>query len=322
MPLRLRVATFNLENLDQEAGSAELDRRIEILGPQLSRLDADLLCLQEVRVRRAGLSLRSDSLDALLRATPYVDYQRVYAKTGSGRQSLAVVSRFPVVEHRRHRPERARAPYYRCVTAVPRGRWPVRVGWDRPLQVARVQLESSGHLTVVNLHLKSRIAEKIRGQVVDWQADFPVWRTAAGWAEGSFLSSMQRVGQALQGRELLDGVFRNRPDDYVAVCGDFNAEADEVPVRAVLGDLADHNNPELAASALIACEGTVPEASRYTLVHAGRRRMIDHVLVSHSLMAVHVRTEIDNGHLDDEPQGSSEHPGSDHAPVVTEFRLP
>ena len=69
MPLRLR-ATFNLENLDQRPGSAALDRRIEVLGPQLSRLDADVLCLQEVRVRRAGLSLPSDALDALLRGIP------------------------------------------------------------------------------------------------------------------------------------------------------------------------------------------------------------------------------------------------------------
>ncbi len=127
MSLRLRIATFNLENLGRETGSAELDRRIEVLGPQLSHLDADVLCLQEVRVRRAGLSLRSDALDTLLRATPYVDHQRAYAKAGSGQQSLAIVSKFPVVEHRRYRPERARAPYYRCVTAVPGAAGPC--GW-------------------------------------------------------------------------------------------------------------------------------------------------------------------------------------------------
>ena len=43
---RLRIATFNLENLGARE-DAPLEGRIEKLRPQLLRLDADVLCLQE-----------------------------------------------------------------------------------------------------------------------------------------------------------------------------------------------------------------------------------------------------------------------------------
>ena len=45
----LRLATFNLENLGHRgAGQASLEARAEVLRPQLERLAADLICLQEV----------------------------------------------------------------------------------------------------------------------------------------------------------------------------------------------------------------------------------------------------------------------------------
>lgn len=49
MSTRLRVATFNLENLDDKAGKKPtLEERIAVMRPMLLRLDADVLCLQEV----------------------------------------------------------------------------------------------------------------------------------------------------------------------------------------------------------------------------------------------------------------------------------
>ena len=44
----LRIATFNLENLDDSAGAAvPIEARLRVLRPQLARLEADVLCLQE-----------------------------------------------------------------------------------------------------------------------------------------------------------------------------------------------------------------------------------------------------------------------------------
>ena len=45
----IRIATFNLENLDDKPGKKPtLDERIALMRPQLIRLKADILCLQEV----------------------------------------------------------------------------------------------------------------------------------------------------------------------------------------------------------------------------------------------------------------------------------
>ncbi len=49
MPITLRIATFNLENLDDKPGQKPtLSERIALMRPQLLRLNADILCLQEV----------------------------------------------------------------------------------------------------------------------------------------------------------------------------------------------------------------------------------------------------------------------------------
>jgi exonuclease III len=46
----MRIATFNLENLDDDAGQEpSLQARVAIMRPQLERLAADVLCLQEVQ---------------------------------------------------------------------------------------------------------------------------------------------------------------------------------------------------------------------------------------------------------------------------------
>ena len=49
MTTPLRIATFNLENLDDKPGQRpSLSERIAVLRPQLLRLRADVICFQEV----------------------------------------------------------------------------------------------------------------------------------------------------------------------------------------------------------------------------------------------------------------------------------
>lgn len=50
MNMTLNIAAFNLENFDEGGGEDEptLERRIELMRPQLLRLEADILCLQEI----------------------------------------------------------------------------------------------------------------------------------------------------------------------------------------------------------------------------------------------------------------------------------
>jgi endonuclease/exonuclease/phosphatase family metal-dependent hydrolase len=79
MPIKLRVATFNLMNLDDRRDRRpSLEERIPILRPQLVRLDADILCLQEVCGQHEhGGRMHLDAMNRLLECTPYEGYKRV-----------------------------------------------------------------------------------------------------------------------------------------------------------------------------------------------------------------------------------------------------
>ena len=65
----LRIATFNLESLDQ---SPRLAARLACLRGKLTALDADILCLQEVNAQKpdGGGPRRLLVLDELLEGSP------------------------------------------------------------------------------------------------------------------------------------------------------------------------------------------------------------------------------------------------------------
>ena len=66
----MRIATFNLENFDDEAGQEpSLDTRIAIMRPQLERIAADVLCLQEVHSQDSPQGPTLAALDTLLTGT-------------------------------------------------------------------------------------------------------------------------------------------------------------------------------------------------------------------------------------------------------------
>ena len=136
---------------------------------------------------------------------------------------------------------------------------------------------------------------------------------------------MRRVGQALEVRIVVDELFDALPDALVCVCGDFNADADDVPVAAIRGDVEETGNSALAGRVLAPCERTIAEPARYSLLYHGRGEMIDHVLASRELLAFYRGAEVHNELLHDESvafAGDVKFPESDHAPVVAEFEVP
>src|ERR671923_2291200 len=53
--MRIRLATFNIENLGRRNGSRpDIETRRPTLQAQLRRVDADILCLQEVNAQEGG----------------------------------------------------------------------------------------------------------------------------------------------------------------------------------------------------------------------------------------------------------------------------
>jgi endonuclease/exonuclease/phosphatase family metal-dependent hydrolase len=325
MPTPLRLATFNLENLDETSGSPTLAERIRILRPQLLRLRADVLCLQEVNGQeQPGQPRDLLALQALIATTPYAGYHIATTTTQAGPpydvRNLVVLSRFPILDRQQIK-NASGAPSYQKVTAIPAQTVAEPVRWERPIFYVKLDMGGGRVLHVANIHLKSKLPSDIPGQ----KADQFTWKTARGWAEGFFISSMKRVGQALEVRLLVDQLFDAEADAWIAVAGDFNAESTEVATTAIRGPVEETGNPALAPRVLVPCENTIPESARFSLLHLGKGVMLDHVLVSRPLAAFYRGAEIHNEVLPDESgafRTDAKFPESDHAPVVAEFELP
>jgi endonuclease/exonuclease/phosphatase family metal-dependent hydrolase len=167
--VRLRVATFNLENLDmpRTAAGPSLEARLGVLRPQLVHLRADVLCLQEVSAHgsRHGIhELRA--LDCLLEGTPYASYERRTTRGQSGgptdKHNLVVLSRLPVLGCVQHWHDRVAPPIVTIATSpVPREE---RVVWDRPVLELRIALPGKGPLWVFDAHLRAPLAAPIEAQ--------------------------------------------------------------------------------------------------------------------------------------------------------------
>ena len=126
----------------------------------------------------------------------------------------------------------------------------------------------------------------------------------------------------LEARLAIDRVFDADPDAAIIVCGDMNAELREMPLRILCADAEDTGNGRLALRSLVPLETRLPDTIRYSVVHAGRPLMLDHILVSRSLALRSAGMEIHNEALGDEVIGYAavhHSPESYHAPIVAEF---
>jgi endonuclease/exonuclease/phosphatase family metal-dependent hydrolase len=321
----MRLATFNLESLDLSSDSVPLDVRAEVLRPALERLQADILCLQEVNGQHVvGHGDRVlAALDWLLATTGYAGYARVATTGGKGHGAAAVhnlvtLSRFPIRAHRELLHELVVPPRYQLRTAIPPTLEEQPIRFDRPVLVTHIDLPGGDRLAVVNLHLRAPLAVSIAGQKLE---PF-VWRTVSGWAEGYFLSAVRRAAQALEVRFLLEQLFDAEDHSLIAVAGDFNAEDHEVPVRIIAGAEEQTGNPTLAGRSLVVLDRAIPRSRRWSVLHHGQPEMLDHILASHTLYGRFKTIEVHNETLRDELAGHAGQVGSsasNHAPVVAEF---
>ncbi|MCT2546977.1 endonuclease/exonuclease/phosphatase family protein [Streptomyces atratus] len=327
---QIRIATFNLENLDETAPTAHpsLAERVKLMKPQISRLRADIACFQEVHGQeRPGQPRALLALKELLAGTSLDGSNLISTKPENDAvfdmRNLVVATHLPVIKHQQLKNDLVAEPHYQRLTATPPDTEPIPIGIERPILHAQIDIdhaEPGRLLHIVTVHLKSKIPTEIPGQVIDPQKG--IWRTADAWAEGSFLSSMKRMSQALEVRRLVDQILDEDPDARIIVAGDFNAEPEEVPVLAICGNVEDNGNGDLAPGVLVPIEHTIPSEARYTLFHHGRGQMLDHMLVTRNLLAHYRGTEIHNELLHDESLAFAtdvKYPESDHAPVVATF---
>lgn len=329
----LRVATFNIENLDDKPDDRNppLEVRAPVLRTALNRLNADVLCLQEVHGQElpdhtSGSPKRDlAALDFVLEGTRYAEFERAVTLTSDNvpynERNLVILSAHPITDSGQSRNDHIDPLQYRKVTATDPPETEAKdLRWERPILQAEIEVPSFGTLHVINLHLKSRLASNVSGQKEGF-----AWNSAAGWAEGYFLSSMKRVGQALETRILVDKLFDLDPAAKIMVCGDFNAEPGEVPVEAICGRVENTNNPDLRSRVLIACSRGIAESVRFSHLHHGHGNLLDHMLISQSLLRDFQGADIHNENLHDESLPftfDSKYPESDHAAFVAQFNEP
>lgn len=310
------VATFNLENLDNT--ESLWPKRKDVLRPMLERMNADILFLQEVN--------KLSALDDLVRGTRYENYHRAHSTKPDGspysKRNLVTLSRYRIHEKKQYHHNLVPKPTWRAATAEPPEE-SKEVEWERPILHCETPLKADRILHVINVHLKSKNPSEIKGQT-DERRRY-VWLSHEGWAEGYFLSSVKRVGQALETRRLLERIFSQDRLALIAVGGDFNSDVSDVPLKAVIGSVSDTSNPELRDRVMVPCEYNVPPDQRYSLIYHGKGEMLDHVIVSQAFYPHWVETAVFNELLPDKSIAfatEEKFPESDHAPVVARFHVP
>jgi endonuclease/exonuclease/phosphatase family metal-dependent hydrolase len=318
----MRIATFNVESLD-----LPLEPRLGVLRPALERLEADVLCLQEVNGQHvAGRRERSlAALDQLIAGTPYAGYHRS-ATHGPGRSgpadvhNLVTLARFPVLAERQLQHQLVPPAEVRLVTAEPPAGAATPIRFDRPALLTELDVGGGRRLAVINVHLRAPIASSIPGQ----KSGTFTWKRVGAWAEGYYLSALKRTGQALELRLLVEALFDADPAALVLVAGDLNAEANETPVRLLAGTPEDTGNAVLGPRALVVLDRALEASRRYSVVHHGRPQMLDHMLASHALLGHFRGIEVHNEALGDEAVGWAKSigtGGSYHAALVATFAL-
>ena len=328
----MRFATFNIENLDDAAvdpsKDAPFEARVKILRPMLERLRADIICFQEVHGQdplegeSGPRSLRA--LKTLLEETRYAGFS-LSSTTLKGKPDVERWRNLVVASHPEYTVEEVREiqntlvnpPQYSKVTASDE-QVAKPVKWERPTLYVRLKKAGEDPLHVLNVHFKSKNPSPVAGQ---GPTDYK-WKSASGWAEGYFLSSIKRVGAALETRLFIDGIFDAEPDANIVICGDFNAEPDEVPAMTIRGRTEDTGNPDLNARVMHPVALSIAQDRRFTLYHHGNKNLLDHMLVSRRMMASFMDAEIHNEMIHDESIAfarDNKFPESDHAPMVAEF---
>ncbi len=324
----MRVATFNLESLDlpPKAG-IPIEARIAVLRPQLQRLEADILCLQEVNGQHLeGQTERKLlALDMLLDRTPYAGFARAVSSSTAAHgvadvHNLVTLSRWPITQVRSVHNDLVPALSYRMLTADPPSVAPSAIAFDRPYLACDIALPGGQTITVINVHLRAPLAMPIPGQK---SAPF-VWKSTAAWAEGYVLSAWKRAAQALEARIDIDRLLDEDEGRMILVAGDFNAEDHETPLKILVGADEDTGNGLLAPRALTVLDRGLPQDRRFSTLHHGRPQMLDHILVSPAVLGHFRGIEVHNETLGDELVGfgrTRNIAGSYHAPVVAAFGI-
>lgn len=323
----MRIATFNLESLDETRGEGPgLDERIRVLASQIALANADVLCLQEIAAQKPGFGRKRvlRALETLMAATGLNGYHLAVSQNRAGTgprdiHNLVTLSRFPIQSTEQLWHDLVVEPRHSFVVEEAAGE-EVMVVWDRPVLYTRVNMPGGRLLHLFNLHLRAPLACPVPGG----KSHYNAWNSVAAWAEGFYLSEIKRTGQALELRLAIDDVFDGEEDALIVVAGGFNTEKYDTPLEIICGSEVNTASGSQARRVMVPVEHSLAADRLFTVIHHGQRQVLDHVVVSTALLDHYQSSEIHNEALTDElgSYGVVEaSPVSYHAPVVAVFDL-
>lgn len=322
------LATFNVRDFfDDEAPQVigELDRgeytpekrerargllraKVESVASVVCRLDADVVCFQEVKNERV-CRLVVDQLEGRVQS-----YSTVVVGGGEDQRGIrtAVISRLALAgEPRRHTSFEDPAGFSlpRVAEGDPD---PAVHHFRRGLLEVPLRMRDGGRLVLFNLHLKSNNPVHFRPAAS--QGDL---------AEAMVRASLLRLAEAVRVRRLCDERLAEAECPHVVVAGDFNEGPDSLVLRAIAGDAVEEVRRGLPGALHSATAG-LPADRRWSIHWRGRRELLDHVLVSRSLWSRFQEARILNEVLHDPDaclrERAREGAESDHAAVLALFR--
>ncbi|WP_394847487.1 endonuclease/exonuclease/phosphatase family protein [Pendulispora brunnea] len=281
-----------------EISKIHLNRKLDTLAAVVSKVDADVLALQEVGSESV--------LDRLRERLPGMYGFRMVGTADARGIRCALLSRLPVRNYDVHATEQLDFPRFHEVDPAPFG---ARIPLRRGIVHAEVDAGALGVVHALVLHFKS--ARPVPFRRADGVAVEPV--TAREQAEGELRTLVWRASEALFVRGLVDDVAAKNPGHHLLVTGDFNDVPGSTTLRIVSG--AEPN-------ALRSATADALEGDRFSVLHRGDRAEIDHMLLSAGLRARMTRVRYFNEGLRDHsllPVHEFPTPDSDHAPLVVRF---
>ena len=298
--MAITIATYNVKDLFDsvnESTETHLNRKLDTLAAVVSKVDADVLALQEVGSEAV--------LDRLRERLPGMYDFRIVGTADARGIRCALLARLPVRGHQVHTAAQLDFPRFVETDPLPFG---ARIPLRRGVVHAEIDAGALGVVHALVLHFKS--ARPVPFRRADGMAVAPV--TAREHVEGELRTLVWRASEALFVRGLVDDLAAKNPGHHLLVTGDYNDVPASTTLRIVSG--AEPNALHSAADAL--------EGDRFSVLHRGTRLEIDHMLLSTGLRARVTRARYVNDGLRDHSTLQDEDfptPDSDHAPLVVRF---
>jgi exonuclease III len=146
----MRVATFNIENLDNTGDdkNPSIELRAPILRQMLKRINAEIICIQEVHAQEQPNHTTDNpkrdlsALNYVLKGTMYENYFQATTLTQEDipydKRNLVILSSYKIIEANQYKNTYIKKLEYLQITANPSIEDPDTVRWGRPILHAKI----------------------------------------------------------------------------------------------------------------------------------------------------------------------------------------